>query len=196
MVLTSILGLLGCSGKRDPSTWDSERTDNWFEKGEWHKGWTVTPDNSINRTYLAKAWYKNSERWSKAFAFLKDNDLAKLELKRYELDGDNLFVLVSEYNTKNPEDTKFEAHRKYIDIQYVATGCELIGISPLTSQDSVLQEYNATKDIEFLSVKESKMVKATPANFFVFFPEDAHMPGLREENLVKVRKIVIKILID
>jgi biofilm protein TabA len=196
MVLTSILGFLGCTGKSDPSTWNSEKTDKWFEKGDWHKGWAVTPDNSINRTTLAKAYFKNSDRWNKAFAFLKDNDLTKLELKRHDLDGDNLFVMISEYNTKNPEDAKFEAHRKYIDIQYVASGSELIGISPVTLRDSVLQEYNDTKDIEFLSVKESIKNKATPANFFIFFPEDAHMPGLKEETNTPVRKVVVKIRID
>jgi YhcH/YjgK/YiaL family protein len=196
MVLTSILGLSGCSGTSDPSTWNSEKTDKWFEKGDWHKGWTVTPDNSINRTTLAKACYKNSDRWNKAFAFLKDNDLTKLELKRYDLDGDNLYVLVSEYNTKNPEIARYEAHRKYIDIQYVISGSELIGIAPLASKDSILQEYDATKDIEYFSVKKGITVQATPAKFFVFFPEEAHMPGLKEETNAPVRKAVVKIRID
>jgi YhcH/YjgK/YiaL family protein len=196
MVLTSILGLFGCSGTSDPSTWNSEKTDKWFEKGDWHKGWTVTPDNSISRTTLAKAYYKNSDRWNKAFAFLKDNDLTKLELKRYDLDGDNLYVMVSEYNTKNPENARYEAHRKYIDIQYVVSGRELIGIAPLASKDSILQEYDATKDIEFLSVKKGITVQATPTKFFVFFPEEAHMPGLKEETNAPVRKAVVKIRID
>ena len=196
MVLTSILGLSGCSGTNDPSNWNSEKTDKWFEKGDWHKGWTVTPDNSINRTTLAKAYYKNNERWNKAFAFLKDNDLTKLELKRYDLDGDNLYVMLSEYNTKNPENARYEAHRKYIDIQYVVSGSELIGIAPLASKDSTLQEYDATKDIEFLTVKKGITVQATPAKFFVFFPEEAHMPGLKEENNAPVRKAVIKIRMD
>jgi YhcH/YjgK/YiaL family protein len=196
MVLTSILGLFGCSGTSDPSTWNAEKTNKWFEKGDWHKGWTVTPDNSINKTTLAKAYYKNNERWNKAFAFLKDNDLTKLELKRYDLDGDNLYVMVSEYNTKNPENARYEAHRKYIDIQYVVSGSELIGIAPLASKDSTLQEYDATKDIEFLTVKKGITVQATPAKFFVFFPEEAHMPGLKEENNAPVRKAVVKIRIN
>jgi biofilm protein TabA len=196
MVLTSIIGLSSGYGQGDPSTWNSEKLTKWFEKGDWHKVWSVAPDPSINKASLAKAYFKNSERWNKAFAFLKDNDLTKIELKRYDLDGDNLFVTLSEYNSKNPETAKYEAHRKYIDIQYVVSGNELIGIAPLASQDSVYQVYNPAKDIEFLTVKKEKLLKATPAVFFVFFPEDAHKPGLKETANTPVRKAVVKIRID
>ncbi|MGD0343260.1 MAG: YhcH/YjgK/YiaL family protein, partial [Bacteroidales bacterium] len=147
-------------------------------------------------TTLAKAYYKNSARWDKAFAFLKDNDLKKLELKRYDLDGDNLYVTISEYTTKNLEETKYEVHKKYVDIQYIVTGSELIGIAPLTSQDATLQPYNATKDVEYLTVKKGVMVQATPAKFFIFFPEDAHMPSLKDGANSPVRKAVVKVRID
>jgi biofilm protein TabA len=196
MVFTSIFGLSQSNGQGDPSTWNAEQLNKWFDKGDWHKVWSVAPYSSTNKASLAKAYFKNSERWNKAFAFLKDNDLKKLELKRYDIDGNNLFVLVSEYSTKNPETTRFEAHKNYIDIQYVVSGSELIGIAPLASQDAVLQPYDAAKDIEFVSIKKGKMVQANPATFFVFFPEDAHMPGLKEETNAPVRKIVVKIKID
>jgi YhcH/YjgK/YiaL family protein len=196
MLAISIINLFGCSGNNNPSEWSKSKTDKWFEKGDWHKGWSVTPDPTINRTAFAKAYFKNGKKWNMAFTFLKDNDLTKLELKRYDLDGDNLFVTISEYNTKNPEDAKFEVHRKYIDIQYVVKGSEMIGIAPLSAQDSVLQPYDETKDIEFLSIKTPSKVKASPDRFFIFFPEDAHMPGLKEETNAPVRKAVVKVRID
>jgi YhcH/YjgK/YiaL family protein len=196
MVLTSIFGFSGSYGQSDPSTWNSEKTTKWFEKGDWHKSWAVTPDNSINKTTLAKAYYKNSARWDKAFAFLKDNDLKKIELKRYDLDGDNLYVTISEYTTKNLEETKYEVHKKYIDIQYIITGSEYIGIAPLASLNTVVQPYDAKKDIEYLTVKKGEIVQATPAKFFIFFPEDAHMPSLKAGTNAPVRKAVVKIRID
>jgi YhcH/YjgK/YiaL family protein len=195
MVLTSISGLNGNS-QTDPSKWNSEQLNAWFVKGDWHKGWAVTPDPSTDKMALAKAYFKNPDRWNKAFAFLKETDLKKLELKRYDIDGDNLYVAMSEYNSKDPKTTRYEAHKKYIDIQYVVSGNELIGIAPLASQESVLQQYDAAKDIEFLSVKNGRMVAATPAGFFVFFPSDAHMPGLMNKTSVPVRKAVVKIKID
>ena len=193
MVLASFVGLCGCSGHTNPSAWSQAKTDKWFEKSDWLNGWSVKPDHSINKAYFAKAYFKNRDRWNKAFSFLKNSDLANLEPKRYDLDGDNLYVMVSVYNTKNPEDAKFEVHRKYIDLQYVVSGSELIGIAPLVSRDSILQQYDATKDIELLSVKQGMTVRATPARFFMFFPEDAHMPGLKEQTNAPVRKVVVKI---
>ena len=62
--------------------------------------------------------------------FLKNNDLTKLEPKRYDIDGDKLYAIFSEDMTKNEEDTKFEAHRKYIDIQHVIIGAEQMSILP------------------------------------------------------------------
>jgi YhcH/YjgK/YiaL family protein len=195
MIMTTFAGF-SANGQTDPSKWTSEQLNTWFAKGEWHQPWTVIADPSIDKLALAKAWFKNPERWKKAFAFMQDNDLKKLEAKRYDIDGDNLYVLVSEYNSKDPKTTRFEAHKKYIDIQYVVSGNEQMGITPLKEQDAVLQAYDASKDIEFLSVKKSKMVDATPANFLVFFPEDAHMPGVMNKTSVPVKKAVVKLKID
>ena len=122
MVLTGFLGFFGCKSPLILSTWSSKKIDKWFEKGEWLNGWTVSPDASINRKTFAVSYFKNKERWDKAFTFLKNSDLSKLEIKRYDIDGDNLYAPVSEYLTKNEEDAKFEAHQKYIDIQYVVSG--------------------------------------------------------------------------
>jgi len=196
MVLTSIFGLSKSSGQGDPSKWTSDQLNKWFEKGDWHKAWTVTPDPSINKAAMAAAYFKNGARWDKAFEFLKNNDLTKIELKRYDLDGDNVYVTISEYNSKNPETARYEAHKKYIDIQYVVKGNELIGISPRSSQDSVLQKYDATKDIEFLKVKKGDMFQANPTSFFIFFPTEAHMPGLKDKTNSPIRKAVVKIKID
>jgi len=196
ILLTGILGFSGCTSQTDPSKMTNDQINQWFEKGDWHKFWQVAPDNSINRESLAKAYHKNPERWNKAFEFLGSNDLSKLELKRYDLDSDNLFVMVSEYTSKNPEEGKYEAHRKYIDIQYVVSGSEMIGIAPITSRDSTLQEYDETKDLEFLTTSEGEMFKATPERFFIFFPENAHMPGMKVDNNENVRKIVVKVKTD
>ena len=160
------------------------------------RGWTISPDASINRREFAISYFKNKERWEKAFKFLKSNDLSKLELKRIDIDGDNLYALVSEYLSKNEETAKFEAHRKYIDIQYVISGKEIMNIAPMTTVKEVLTPYDATKDIEFITVDKIVNYKATPANFFIFFPDDAHRPGLKDGVNSSVRKIVVKVKVD
>ena len=196
VLMASILSFFGCKGNNDPATWSESKIDEWFKKGEWRNGWSVNPDNSIDKKALAISWFKNKERWNSAFAFLKNTDLSKLDLKRQDIDGNNLYVSVTEYNTKDEKETRFEAHRKYIDIQYVVSGKEMIGVAPLASKDTVLQEYDAAKDIEYMKVKEKKLLLATPENFFIFFPENAHMPSVKADSVTPVRKVVIKVLVN
>ena len=196
MILITFFGLTGSKSASDPSTWSSKQVDKWFKKGEWSEGWTVTPDASINKKEFAILYFKNKERWAKAFKFLKSNDLTKLELKRYDIDGDNLFATVSEYQSKNEESAKFEAHRKYIDIQYVISGKEIMNLAPISTLKEVLTHYDAVKDIEFITVSKVVNYKASPSNFFIFFPDDAHRPGLKDGSNSPVRKIVIKVKVD
>jgi YhcH/YjgK/YiaL family protein len=196
MVIISFFGFSASRSDQDPSTWSAKKTDKWFATKAWSAGWNVTPDASINKKEFAIAYFKNKQRWESAFKFLKTNDLLKLELKRYDIDGDNLYATVSEYPSKNEETTRFEAHRKYIDIQYVISGKEIMNIAPLSTAKEVVTPYDATKDIEFLTVDKINKLIATPSNFFIFFPEDAHRPGLKDGVSSNVRKIVIKVKTD
>jgi YhcH/YjgK/YiaL family protein len=196
MVLISFFGLTGSKSATDPETWSNKKIDKWFAKNEWSEGWSVSPDASINKREFAVSYFKNKERWQKAFNFLKNSDLSKLELKRYDIDGDNIFATVSEYNSKNEETTKFEVHRKYIDIQYVISGKEMMNIAPLTSVKEVLIPYDTGKDIEFVTVNKEVSLKATPDKYFIFFPVDVHRPGLKDVVNSPVRKIVIKVKVD
>jgi YhcH/YjgK/YiaL family protein len=196
MLLAGIFGASGVSGQNDPTKWSAEQLNQWFQKGDWHKGWNVTADPSVNKLALAKAYFKNPQRWEKAFDFLKNTDLSKLEVKRHDIDGDNIYLLVQQYTTKNPEDAKFEAHRKYVDIQYVVSGKEQMGLVPYTQKDVVSQEYSDSKDIEYFSVKNPVLYKADPSRFFLFFPEDAHMPSIKDGNNSPVKKAVVKLKLD
>jgi len=196
IVMISLSGLSGCKDNTDPSTWSGKKIDSWFEKGDWLNGWEVKPDQSINRKAFAVSYFKNRERWDKAFIFLKNNDLQGLEVKRHDIDGDNLYAPVSEYLTKNEEDARYEAHRKYIDIQYVINGKELIGVAPMSQKKDILEPYDALKDIEFLTVTGGENHLALPDRFFVFFPDDAHRPSLKDGENSPVRKIVVKVKID
>jgi biofilm protein TabA len=196
MVVISFFGFSASKSDQDPSSWSTKKIDKWFASKKWSSGWNIAPDASINKKEFAISYFKNKGRWEKAFKFLKTNDLSKLESKRYDIDGDDLFATVSEYLSKNEETTRFEAHRKYIDIQYVISGKEIMNIAPLTTVKDVVTPYDATKDIEFLTVEKIIKFSATPSNFFIFFPADAHRPGLKDGVNSNVRKIVIKVKVD
>lgn len=196
MVLTTFFGFFGCKSATDPANWSSQKIDKWFEKGEWLNGWNVIPDGSINRKELALSYFKNKERWDKAFTYLKNSDLSKLEVKRHDIDDGNLYALVSEYLTKNEEDAKFEAHQKYIDIQYVISGVEQMNVAPQSEKKDILTPYDPAKDIEFMTVNKSSSYKATPERFFIFFPSDIHRPSVKIGENSQTRKIVLKVKID
>jgi YhcH/YjgK/YiaL family protein len=196
LILISFFGLAGSKSVKDPSTWSKKEIDQWFEKGEWLNGWSVKPDVSINRKELAISYFKNKERWDKAFIFLKNSDLSKLEVKRHDIDGDNLFATVSEYQTKNEADAKFEVHRKYIDIQYIIKGTEKMSVAPMSMKKDEITTYDETKDIGFMSVTKFSSYNATPGCFFIFFPSDIHRPGVKLGDNAPVRKVVIKVKVN
>jgi YhcH/YjgK/YiaL family protein len=196
MAIAGSLSFTGCRSSNDPSSWSSKKIDSWFEKGEWLNGWTVSPDSSIERKELAISYFKNKARWDKAFTFLKTNDLSGLEVKRYDIEGDNLYASVSEYLTKNKEDARFEAHQKYIDIQYVINGIEQISVAPVSLKKDITVPYDISKDIEFMTVTRCTDMKATPERFFIFFPSDLHRPSVKIGENSKVRKVVVKVKID
>jgi uncharacterized protein, YhcH/YjgK/YiaL family len=131
----------------------------------------------------------------KALGFLKENDLANFPAGKYPIDGDNIFALVQEYTTKPLEQCKFEAHKKFIDIQYIVKGTEIMGWAPESSLETA-QDYNPDKDIAFYSVPENwTAAKLTDKHFAVFFPEDGHMPCIASESSKEVKKVVVKIKI-
>jgi YhcH/YjgK/YiaL family protein len=196
MVLISLFGFMGMKSTSDPSSWSDKKVEKWFSKSQWSSGWKVSPDPSINKRELAVAWFKNKERWEKAFDFLKNSDLSKLETKRYDIDGDNLYATLSEYLTKDAETANFEAHRKYIDIQYVISGREIMQMAPLSSLKEIITPYDAAKDIEFLTAGTIADHLASPSNFFIFFPVDAHRPQIKDGAKAQVRKVVIKVRVD
>jgi len=136
--------------------------------------------------------YKNiSERINKSFEYIRTTDLKNLPAGRYPIDGENIFALVSEYQTKSESEGKLEAHKKYIDVQFVIEGEELMGYSPLGRQQ-ILKPYKEENDIVFYTGDKS-FTKVSEGMFAIFFPEDVHMPGIASSKSSSVKKIVIKV---
>ena len=139
--------------------------------------------------------YKNlSERIKRSFDYIKQTDLKKLQPGRYDIEGDNIFALINDYQTKLESEGKLEAHKKYIDVQYVIEGEELMGYAPLGNQQT-LEAYKEENDIIFYK-GEKVFIKVTEGMFAIFAPEDVHMPGIQSEKKSLVKKLVIKVKVD
>jgi YhcH/YjgK/YiaL family protein len=131
--------------------------------------------------------------FAKAFEILKDNTLAKKEDGKYSVDGEKIYYTIQRYTTKPMSQGKLEAHRKYIDIQFLLTGVELLGYAPLKGL-SFAEKYNPQKDIAFFQTPdEITKVKLEPGLFCILFPDDAHLPGCQLEEPSEIQKVVIKI---
>ena len=124
------------------------------------------------------------------FDFLKTHNIAEMECGRHELRGNEVFFNLQEYETKPSQ--KLEAHKKYIDIQVVATGKEYMGYTNIENT-SISEEYNEEKDVMFLNGKVDKLY-ADNTRFLIFFPEDAHMPALSVKENKNVKKAIFKIM--
>ncbi|HHW31323.1 MAG TPA: DUF386 domain-containing protein [Clostridiaceae bacterium] len=127
----------------------------------------------------------------KALEFLQNNDCAKLEPGRYEIDGDTVYANVSRYDSKPRDKGVWEAHRRYIDIQYVAEGKELIGYANLKDL-KVTKEYDKEGDYLLLE-GNGDFITASKGTFIILWPEDAHMPGIAINEPEKIAKVVVKV---
>ena len=127
-----------------------------------------------------------------AFSFLRSTDLKSLSPGRLELQGDSVYALVQEYTTKSEEQGKWEAHKQFIDIQYIVEGVEKIGYSSLTNLH--LGDYFPERDFQS-ATGEGQWIRLRSGSFVVFFPQDAHMPGLSDRSPSSVKKVVIKCMI-
>lgn len=116
---------------------------------------------------------------------------------RYEILGDKVYASVESYETRVSADTRYEAHQNYIDIQYMISGMEEIGVADVNILEAE-EAYDKTRDITFY--KESSAgtrYKIADGQFLVFFPKDAHRPCIAvNEAPVRVQKMVIKIAVE
>lgn len=187
--------MTGCdtnTRKEEPEEWSESEAAEWFDQKKWLGQSELQPHASIDKRDFAVRYHRNRERWDKAFAFLEAQDLATINTGTYEIDGKNVYAIVQEYNSKNPEDAQYESHKVYTDLQYIISGEELIGLTDLSST-TVKTPYDGEKDIAFYDAEEGEMLMAKPGTFFLFFPDDAHRPGIKVDENKPVKKIVIKV---
>lgn len=126
--------------------------------------------------------------FAQAIEFLKSTDLNAHELGKVVLKEGELFVNFAAARPKTKDDAKIETHNNFIDIQIPLTSTELMGYMPRT--DLPEAEYNAEKDVTFYPGHATDYLTVKPGMFAIFFPEDAHAPGVTE---VELKKVIVKV---
>ncbi len=125
-----------------------------------------------------------------ALRFLRGTDLRSLPERRIEIDGERLFATVSAYRTRPVEHGRWEAHRRFGDVQAMIAGTERMGVAPLSAMREVVP-YDPAGDVAFFE-GQGDFITVREGALAVFFPQDAHMPQICAEVPTMVRKLVIK----
>ena len=111
---------------------------------------------------------------------------------KYELEN-GAYISVQEYTTKARSEAKYEAHKKFIDVQLILSGKELIAVTPIEKME-LKDEYNEIKDVMFYHHNDECTDYLLEAgDFLILYPQDVHMPGVCVNEKSPVRKIVVKV---
>lgn len=170
---------------------NAQRPAKWVKKKEWSGGLALMPHASTNFKEFLRQYRKNKTYWDEAFAFMKNHDLEHLAKGKYPIDSTHVFATITEDPSKDFEKTNWESHRKYVDLQYVIRGEEIIGLNPVAGS-VVTKEYDEKKDVANYAATGT-MQHSVPGTFFLFFPSDAHRPNITPGGNATVKKLVIKI---
>ncbi len=149
----------------------------------------------IDHIHQAALYYKLHPGIERALRYLQTTDLTKVDNGKYEIDGDQLFAIVQEYDTKDSSTEKLESHKKYIDVQFMIHGQEKMGHAILNKQIPT-RDYQAEDDFILFDETPDFFSVATEGMFTIFFPSDLHMPCIFHQESSHVKKVVVKVSVD
>ena len=143
-------------------------------------------DNIANKDLYLSA----NPGFKAAFDFIEKAAAGNPEDGKYPIEGDN-FCLVQSY-TPSENAGQFEAHRDYIDIQFIVSGSEYMEWNHI-SEGTVTLPYAPENDCELFTAEPKVKLTLNAGDFAVFFPQDLHNPGNCVTPPVAVKKIIAKI---
>ena len=128
-----------------------------------------------------------------AFEFLRRKDLADLPEGKHHIDGNRIYAIAVKAVGRKKEVGELEAHKKYIDIQYVLAGTDEVGWRSRSTCSQPRAEYNAEDDYQMFGDEPSAWVTTVPGSFAIFFPNDPHIPMISPDEL---HKVVVKVAVE
>lgn len=132
------------------------------------------------------------QAWEKVGMWLQQTDFGQLPLGRNEI-GEGAFANVAEYETKLQN--VYELHRRYIDVQLLARGEEMVFVADKEKAREPQGDFNVEGDfILYAEADNARCVRVSPTSYQLFFPTDAHMPCMAVDGKpAPVRKICVKV---
>ncbi len=116
---------------------------------------------------------------------------------RINLEGDQIYLNLAEYDTHSIAEGMAEAHREYIDVMYMVEGTEVIYVKPVDRLRHVTKEYDPAIEALLADIDEDCCeIRLEKGDFIILFPEDAHAPACHADGQVHVKKIIGKVKIN
>lgn len=100
-------------------------------------------------------------------------------------------IMVQEGISTPVEGRLCEAHRKYLDLQYIVEGEETVGWAPLDTLTPA-GDFREENDIGMYEGPVDFM-RIAAGHCYVVFPEDAHMPAVHLDAPHEFKKMVVKL---
>lgn len=138
-----------------------------------------------------KTYSKIEDDLKVCFEYAKKNALSEFDKGSYQLDGDNIFVNIVEYETCGKEQRFWEAHKKYIDIHLMLEGSEIIDVGFI--ENLVQKDYQEKEDFLPLEGDPTGSIKLEEGDFLVCYPEDAHMTAIKVNKKSSIKKAIFKV---
>lgn len=140
-------------------------------------------------------YFSLNKNFEAAFQYLQSTDLVSAATGRYELKPDELTAIINQYETRSEEGEQMESHRKFIDIQYLVSGHERIGIA-LEKDQQISTSYSEEKDFLLYADAPEYFIEIEEGSFVIFYPTDLHMPNLMTGVPGTAKKVVMKVSVD
>ena len=128
-------------------------------------------------------------RLDRALDLLTDDFLSSVGTERMPLEGTDLYVTRYERTTYTDESRLFEFHRDYLDIFLLLKGEEREDFAA-SEAVAVCKQHD---DYWGGPAAAAERVILRPGSFVVFFPGEAHRPGMAVDAPQEVSRIVFKI---
>ncbi|HDL4623791.1 TPA: YhcH/YjgK/YiaL family protein, partial [Mannheimia haemolytica] len=127
---------------------------------------------------------------------LKSLDLVNLELGWQELEN-GIRMNVMSFETTPAEGKKAELHRKFIDIQLLIDGEEMIEYGLSQPDLSKYDEYRDEDDYQLTAeIDDKNNLILKPNMFAIFLPYEPHKPGNSVNGNKTLKKLVVKVPVE
>lgn len=131
-------------------------------------------------------------RMAAALSFIEAVRASEFQARKVEIQGNDVFAMFQDTTTEPAEGRHYEAHREYIDVQYVVSGEEVIRVTKLSLLSETVP-YDADRDIAFYGIAPGNDLHLRPGDFVILYPEDAHLPKIPPAEPANVKKVVVKV---